>query len=239
MTQNRPRHSGSFSSSGLDTAPPSCCCLPALWSWCETPLFHQPSFHFLNPFWPLTALSSSSGGTCLQAHLTSGDSLAYWAQSISSFPHSQIKDGNLPECKSLMPAQFLKDLVLEAEGVSFGPIHPNNSPLPPHGETENRERATLCHLIHHAAAGALTCRCNWSCRTPASSSRWVSPSPRRSTGHDGLPPPLGAGDVSAGTEEHPIAVLGRDLVKELPEGLVALAPGCRRSLDMLVVHGVM
>ena len=43
-------------------------------------------------------------------------------------------------------------------------------------------------------------------------------------GHDGLPPPLRAGDVPAGTEEHPIAVLGRDLVEELPEGLVALAP---------------
>lgn len=43
-------------------------------------------------------------------------------------------------------------------------------------------------------------------------------------GHDGLPPPFGAGDVPAGAEEHPVAVLGRDLVEELPEGLVALAP---------------
>lgn len=40
---------------------------------------------------------------------------------------------------------------------------------------------------------------------------------------DGLPPPLRAGNVPAGTEEHPVAVLGRDLVEELPEGLVALA----------------
>lgn len=42
-------------------------------------------------------------------------------------------------------------------------------------------------------------------------------------GDDGLSPPLSAGNVPAGTEEHPIAVLGRDLVEELPEGLVALA----------------
>lgn len=41
--------------------------------------------------------------------------------------------------------------------------------------------------------------------------------------HNGLPSPLSAGDVSAGAEEHPIAVLGWDLVKELPQGLVALA----------------
>lgn len=43
-------------------------------------------------------------------------------------------------------------------------------------------------------------------------------------GHNGLPPPLGARDVPAGAEEHPVAVLGRDLVEELPQGLVALAP---------------
>lgn len=42
-------------------------------------------------------------------------------------------------------------------------------------------------------------------------------------GHDGLPPPLCAGDVPAGAEQHSIAVLGGDLVKELPQGLVALA----------------
>lgn len=42
--------------------------------------------------------------------------------------------------------------------------------------------------------------------------------------HDGLPPPLGAGNVPAGAEEHAVAVLGRNLVEELPEGLVALAP---------------
>lgn len=42
-------------------------------------------------------------------------------------------------------------------------------------------------------------------------------------GHDSLSPPLSAGDVSAGAEEHSIAVFGRDLVEELPEGLVALA----------------
>lgn len=42
-------------------------------------------------------------------------------------------------------------------------------------------------------------------------------------GHDGLPPPLGAGDVPAGAEEHAVAVLGRDLVEELPQGLVAFA----------------
>jgi hypothetical protein len=41
--------------------------------------------------------------------------------------------------------------------------------------------------------------------------------------HNGLSPPLGAGDVPAGTEEHPVAVLGWDLIEELPEGLVALA----------------
>lgn len=42
-------------------------------------------------------------------------------------------------------------------------------------------------------------------------------------GHDGLPPPLRARDVPAGAEEHPVAVFGRDLVKELSQGLVALA----------------
>lgn len=42
-------------------------------------------------------------------------------------------------------------------------------------------------------------------------------------GDDCLSPPLGAGDVLAGAEEHPVAVLGRNFVKELPEGLVALA----------------
>lgn len=41
-------------------------------------------------------------------------------------------------------------------------------------------------------------------------------------GDDSLSPPLGAGDVPAGAEEHPVAVLGRNLVEELPEGLVAL-----------------
>lgn len=40
---------------------------------------------------------------------------------------------------------------------------------------------------------------------------------------DSLPPPLSAGDVLAGAEEHPVAVLGRNFVEELPEGLVALA----------------
>lgn len=40
---------------------------------------------------------------------------------------------------------------------------------------------------------------------------------------DSLSPPLSAGDVPAGAEKHPIAVLGRNFVKELPEGLVALA----------------
>lgn len=41
--------------------------------------------------------------------------------------------------------------------------------------------------------------------------------------HDGLPPALGAGDIPTGAEEHAIAVLGGNLVEELPEGLVALA----------------
>lgn len=41
--------------------------------------------------------------------------------------------------------------------------------------------------------------------------------------NDSLSPPLGAGDVPAGAEEHPVAVLGRNFVEELPEGLVALA----------------
>lgn len=41
--------------------------------------------------------------------------------------------------------------------------------------------------------------------------------------NDRLSAPLSAGNVPAGAEEHSVAVLGRDLVKELPEGLVALA----------------
>lgn len=41
--------------------------------------------------------------------------------------------------------------------------------------------------------------------------------------NNGLAPPLSTGYVSTGAEEHPVAVLGGDLVKEQPQGLVALA----------------
>lgn len=41
--------------------------------------------------------------------------------------------------------------------------------------------------------------------------------------HNGLSPPLGAGNIPAGAEEHSIAVLGRNFVEELAESLVALA----------------
>lgn len=44
--------------------------------------------------------------------------------------------------------------------------------------------------------------------------------------YNGLAPALGAGRLIAGwtgTEQHPVAVLGWHLVKELPQGLVALA----------------
>lgn len=43
--------------------------------------------------------------------------------------------------------------------------------------------------------------------------------------YNGLAPALRAGRLIAGwtgTEQHPVAVLGRDLVEELPQGLVAL-----------------
>ena len=123
-----------------------------------------------------------------------------------------------------MPAQFLKDLVLEAE-VSFGPIHPNHSPLPPHAETEKTESGPLSatsfitQLPAHLPADVIGLAGLLQAQAVGFLPLLVG-----AHGHDGLPPPLGAGDVSAGAEEHPIAVLGRDLVEELPEGLVALAP---------------
>ena len=54
-------------------------------------------------------------------------------------------------------------------------------------------------------------------------------------GHDGLPPPLGAGDVPAGTEE---LCLAGTLSKNCRRALWHLRR-LQTSLDMLVVHGVM
>lgn len=88
-----------------------------------------------------------------------------------------------------------------------------------------QHKGSLHHLLNHQAAGT---------HLPADVIRLAGVLQIQAVGllpllvgahrHDGLPSPLGAGDVPAGAEEHPVAMLGRDLVEELPEGLVAFAP---------------
>lgn len=228
MAQNRLRGSGT-----LFRAQPQL--KPSLWSpQCSDLDGHEPPY--LQPMSPLTYLTPWDSWRRLRGsgHVPTSGSPGSGAPPyvLSTVVCTSLQPlwtlswgtwGTFPAQQS--PDQLPKDRVSDTE-VSFWPASPMPAlPAPP--SSSATDAAAAVPLPPHASPGRPA-------RLPADviclagvlqiQTVGLLPLLVGAHGHDGLPPPLGAGDVPAGAEEHPVAVLGRHLVEELPQGLVALAP---------------